>query len=339
MPTDFEIKRERVREILRADYQKEVGHPFTHFYCPILYEDKNIELCFGHIVNQAIPNCSGKSVLQGKDIDGFYGSLLESHFSTAVTAGNPKLDDILFDPKLRKSVPWTVSIGGEPVPHYEPVAGPSTKHPTVQIVGDDGQILKIALKTTDEELVAAGSMQIVAERNYIPESTASLLKSAHLTMFRMFGYRYALGCDGSILAGILRKFYLDNRTKSRKAQTKAAKDYFSQYAGMIIPIGTYDAGLLRGSIEDNRFIRCVGSSGFWFAFGVIVRTDKILHVVLLPPDRAHHMDTYVEFTKTFEKNEFAFQFLDFVPGDNTKETHWTVYRKEYRFQPHLRGVA
>jgi hypothetical protein len=339
MPTDFEVRREKVREILRADYQQEMDRPFSHFFCPILYEDKDAELCFGHIVNEAIPNCSRKTVLQRKDIDGFYGSLVETHFSTVVTAGNPKLDDILFDPKLRKNIPWTVNIGGEAIPHYEPGARPSIAHPTVQIVGEDGQILKIALKITDEELVAAGSMQIVAERNYIPESTACLLKSAHLTMFRMFGYRYALGYDGSMLAGILRKFYLDNRTKSRNEQTEAAKNYFPQHAGMIIPIGTYDPKLLRGSIEDSRFIRCMGSSGSWFAFGVVIRTDEILHVVLLPPDRAEHMDTYFGFIKTFEKKEFMFQFLDFVPGDATSESHWVVYQKEYRFQPELRGVA
>jgi hypothetical protein len=51
------------------------------------------------------------------------------------------------------------------------------------------------------------------------------------------------------------------------------------------------------------------------------------------------MDTYFGFIKIFEKKEFAFQFLDFVPGDATKESHWIVYRKEYRFQPELRGVA
>jgi hypothetical protein len=108
---------------------------------------------------------------------------------------------------------------------------------------------------------------------------------------------------------------------------------------MIIPVGTHDENLLRGTIEDHRFIRCVGSSGSWFALGVVIRTDRILHIVLLPPDDAEHMDTYFDFIKPMEKNEFVFQFLDFLPGDKTRGAHWTLYQKEYFFQPVLRGVA
>ncbi|HJZ11542.1 MAG TPA: hypothetical protein VJ521_05305 [Acidobacteriota bacterium] len=278
-------------------------------------------------------------MLQRKDVDGFYGTLLETHFATIITANKPQLDDILFDPDLRRKIPWAVNIGGKVVSHYEPKDGQTTKHPIIQIGDEHGKILKIALKISDEELTAAGGMQIVAERSYVPESTASLLKSAHLTMFRLFGYSYALGYDGSMLAEILRTFYLTNRARTRQGQADAAKEYFPQHAGMIIPIGTHDENLLRGTIEDRRFIRCVGSSGGWFALGVVIRAGQLLHIVLLPPDRAEHMDTYFGFIKSIEKNEFVFQFMDFIPGDATSGAHWTLYKKEYRFQPELRGVA
>jgi hypothetical protein len=31
--------------ILRSDYQTVVGKPFSHFYCPILFLDEDVDLC------------------------------------------------------------------------------------------------------------------------------------------------------------------------------------------------------------------------------------------------------------------------------------------------------
>ncbi len=332
-------KRERAREWLRKDYERETGQPFQHFFCPVLFTDEEVELCLGHIVCDSIPNSCKSTVLQRKNVDGFYGTLLENHFATVVKANKPSLSDILTNPKLRREIPWTVNVDGKAVPHYEPKAHKSPKHPTVQLRDATGDVLKIALKISDEELIAAGSLQIVVDRSYVPESTASLLKSAHLTMFRIFGYRHIFSPAGIMVSEILRTFYLNNRVRSRREQTEAANAYFPQHAGMIIPIAAYDKNLLRGTIEDRRFIRCVGSSGSWFALGVFVRTGDMLHAVFLPPDDADHMDTYFDFIGSMEKKTFVFQFMDFVPGDKVKGPCWTGYQKEYSFDPALRGVA
>ena len=61
---------------------------------------------------------------------------------------------------------------------------------------------------------------------------------------------------------------------------------------MIIPLGEFNKDSLRGSIEDRRFLVCLGSSGRFYGLGVFVRTNDCMHVVLLPPDDAEHMDTY-----------------------------------------------
>ena len=76
-----EIRKEVER--WKADFAQLGDGPPTHFQCPILLKDEAVELCMGHVVNKAIPNCCRKTVLQRKDIDGFYGSLLERHFATA----------------------------------------------------------------------------------------------------------------------------------------------------------------------------------------------------------------------------------------------------------------
>jgi hypothetical protein len=54
------------------------GNPFKCFYCPILQTDEETELCMGHIVNKSIPNSCRKCVVQRKDVDGFYGVVVEA---------------------------------------------------------------------------------------------------------------------------------------------------------------------------------------------------------------------------------------------------------------------
>jgi hypothetical protein len=58
------------------------GNPFKCFYCPILQTDEETELCMGHIVNKSIPNSCRKCVVQRKDVDGFYGVVVEAAFAS-----------------------------------------------------------------------------------------------------------------------------------------------------------------------------------------------------------------------------------------------------------------
>ncbi|MEX2091849.1 MAG: hypothetical protein WD971_04185 [Pirellulales bacterium] len=272
------------------------GSP-KYFHCPILLTDKNVELCMGHVVNKAIPNCCRKTVLQRKDIDGFYGSLLERHFATAIKAKDIDRSSLIFDREIRRDIPWKVLVAGKEVDAYEPTKHKSPTHPTVEIQDPNGKVLNLVLKLSDRELSTAKSLQVRLERSYVPEVTASLLKSAHLTMFAVFGYRHVYSPAGLMVADILRSFFIDNVGRQRKVQSEAALAYFPKHAGMVIPLGGYDTKILRGSIEDRRFIVCVGSSGRFYALGVFVRTDASMHIVLLPPDEADHMDTYFELIK------------------------------------------
>jgi hypothetical protein len=324
-------------ERFRADYALLGEGPFKHFHCPILLKDEKVELCMGHVVNQSIPNCCRKAVVQRKDIDGFYGSLLERHFATAMRAKQTDVERMIFDPKLRRDIPWKLKVAGQEVDVYEPIKHHSESHPIVQIQSDIGGVLNLALKIAEEQLPDAGSLQILIDRSYVPEATASLLKAAHLTMFSIFGYRHVFSPSGLMVADILRKFYEKNYRQERKEQAEAANVYFQQFAGMVIPLGGYNEGLLRGSIEDHRFIRCIGSSGSWYALGVLIRTDKTMHIVLLPPDDATHMDTYFGLTEDMYKKDFRFQFLDFIPANNGKAAYWKGYQQEFQFEPGLPG--
>lgn len=331
MPNKDSINREVKR--WKADFEELGDGSFEHFYCPILLRDENVELCRGHIVNKAIPNCCRKTVIQRKDIDGFYGSLLESHFATAIKAKQTVAASMIFDAVLRREIPWTIKVDGREIEVYDPTKGKSPSHPTVQIQSGTGSVLNLAMKIAEGELPSAGSLNVIVDRSYVPEATASLLKAAHLTMFEIFGYRHIFCPSGLMVAEILRTFYEENAGRPRKDQASAAKEYFPKHAGMIIPLGGYSKELLRGSIEDRRFIVCVGSSGSWYALGVFVRTDETMHIVLMPPDDARHMDTYFSLIADMYKKEFKFQFLDFSPANENDGAHWTGYRREYEFQP------
>src|SRR5260370_14299015 len=91
--------REQSEEIQRnlavhqADYIHINGSPFQHFFCPILFKDEPTELCMGHIVSQKLSNCCRARVVQRKDVDGFYGEMVEDGFTTLIQARSMTLED------------------------------------------------------------------------------------------------------------------------------------------------------------------------------------------------------------------------------------------------------
>ena len=67
-------------DMLNADYAQIKGQPFSHFFCPILFRDEDVELCKAHVVNQAFPEAPQDWTIQRKDVDNFYVSIFESEF-------------------------------------------------------------------------------------------------------------------------------------------------------------------------------------------------------------------------------------------------------------------
>src|SRR5687768_4156909 len=106
-------KMERVRALLREDYKRATGTSFEHFFCPILWRDERTDLCLGHVVNQAIPNSFRGSVLQRKDVDGFFGQHFESEFTTLIRTRDLRPSDVFRDAELRKQMRPKLRIRGE----------------------------------------------------------------------------------------------------------------------------------------------------------------------------------------------------------------------------------
>src|SRR5439155_26248140 len=132
------------------------GGPFKRFYCPIMrQDDENAELCLGHVINQKIPKSSKKTIVQRKDVDGFYGRLLEPAFITIMRMRNQSRGQNFYDPEIRKKVGLQILVDGEPCEYYEDQGHPVPPHFTKRILrsrefGDINIVLK---KQIDKRVV------------------------------------------------------------------------------------------------------------------------------------------------------------------------------------------
>lgn len=124
---------------LRKDYAAINGSPFESFYCPILQTDEETELCMGHIVNESIPNSSRKRVVQRKDINGFYGAVVEADFATLIQARGKGLLGAVFDTTLSKKVRPKMMLNGEECQYHAYVGDkPGPMQSAVLLANHDG---------------------------------------------------------------------------------------------------------------------------------------------------------------------------------------------------------
>ena len=281
-------------ESLASDYQALTGSRFSHFHCPILLCDEDVELCDGHVIGRKFASSSRKTVIQRADVDSFYGRCFESRLYDFARTRQKGLVEHLNDSNLSRRVPLRVERDGQPLPHY-----PVSKHSNpsdhlVQINDASGNAAKIGLKLGDQDGVSLEGrhLQIVREGSFVTEAIASVLKAAHLTMFSIFGYRHVFSLGGSMLANILGDcFRACNGLKDSDVRERAG-DFFEPHKNIARPLYVYNKELLSGSIDDHTFVVCVGSSGIPYAIGVLVRMADLMSVVFLPSDDARRCEMY-----------------------------------------------
>src|SRR5580704_2185680 len=177
---------------LRSDYQTVVGKPFSHFYCPIVFRDEDVELCQGHIVNRAFPKSGRNWTVQRRDVDNFYGHYFEGDFVDIQYHGGPSLDQIIVDPDLSKKLRPEILLDNKVVRHFV-AHDPVPDHFTEAIVGGPYGEIRLGLKIHPDDAATAISKgcQIAIEKDIRLPALVSLLKAAHLTLFEILGYRYA----------------------------------------------------------------------------------------------------------------------------------------------------
>jgi hypothetical protein len=268
---------------LRSDYEAVVGHSFSHFYCPILYRDEDVELCKAHIINRSFEASSRKWTTQRKDVDNFFGSVFEGDFGAMKHHGGELSEKVLLDPDLSKQLRPKILLGGEEIQHFL-AQGPVPRDFTEVVVAHSDGPVRLGLKIhPDDALAATGKgWEIAVEKDVRLPALASLLKAAHLTLFELLGYRYALSAGGHFLGRtVLGDFFLQHRGFSKAEVLLAAASHFGRFANMMRPVLDPPAEN-EGTITDHDVFLCRCTDETPWAFIVFVRTSDLLHAVVVP---------------------------------------------------------
>jgi hypothetical protein len=296
---DSDIRRKL--EGLRSDYQEVMGISFSHFYCPILFRDEDVDFCRAHIINRAFQDSDRRWTVQRADVDNFYGGSFEGEFTDIQYHGRQPLEQFFVDPDLSRRFRPQILLGEEVVPHFV-ARGPIPDHYTGVLLGGPSGEVRLGLKIEPDLAQSAMNrgFKLAIEKDLRVPALVSLLKAAHLTLFEMLGYRYALSSAGYLLGRtVLGEFFLRNRGRSKPEIIKNAVSHFGEFANMVRPVLSQESGI-RGTISDGLLFVCFCGTQIPWAFIVFVRTGDRIHAVLAP---------------AFDEPNGAAHFVDFLRSD------------------------
>lgn len=268
-------------QTLRSDYQEVTGKPFERFFCPILFRDEDVELCRAHIVNSAFADSCRRWTVQRTDVDSFYGSAFESDFVDLQYRGQHLTDDAIIDPLLSRKLRPKVHIGEEEVEHFI-ANGPVPAHFTeVHVNGPSGPV-RLGLKIHPDDALNTSAWRIAIEKDIRLAALVSTLKSAHLTLFEMLGYRYAMSAGGYFLGrNILGEFFLSNKGRSKGDIIANGMSHFREFANMMRPVLNPPPDL-RGTAADQFVFVCRSDVDAPWGIIVFIKTSHLVHSVLVP---------------------------------------------------------
>lgn len=286
---------------LRSDYTRVYGQPFSHFYCPILFKDEEVELCKAHIINQAFPDSSRAWTAQRKDLDGFYGSNFESDFIDITEFDNPSVTNIFTDKKLSKKFNAKIFVGEREVEHFFSPRGIPQNFPRLIFKGTESSTpLGLKIQPIDVATLENQKWEMEISRDIRISTMVSVIKAAHLTLFEMLGYNYVNRASAEFVGRqILGNFFLQNRGERKHEVLKSANEFFRPYIHMTRPILKTE---FQGTITDKKLLMCMGSSGMPWATILFVKTADVINGVMIP---------------TFGDGDQVATFFDFLKNDNS----------------------
>ncbi|OGD07656.1 hypothetical protein A2899_02840 [Candidatus Amesbacteria bacterium RIFCSPLOWO2_01_FULL_49_25] len=319
---------------LRTDYDQVRGYPFAHFFCPILFRDEDTPLCKAHIVNRSFSDSSRKWTVQRKDVDEFYGSNFEADFSSIQYKESRSLGKTLTDKALYKTFTPKISIDDKPVDYFIARGDIPEQFTPVLFENDDGHSVFLGLKISPEEYqsLVGQKIEIEISKDVRMPSLVSLIKTAHLTLFEMIGYRYAFSAAGHFTGwDILGKFYWQNHNKPKSEILANAQLFFREFTHMARPIQSQSPGI-KGTITDGLLFLCRSTKGFPWAFIVFVKTSQLLHAVIIPIlDQVDNAERFYNFLRN--ENEILEATLCRFNKD-----HWEISKESTRLQWPKSGI-
>ncbi len=284
------IKPDRLNRYLE-DYFAATGEPTNEFVCPItLTRVHKQDLIDGHILNRAIKSASRKTVLQNRDVDNFFGTVVEPSFIEFLNNPISKTVDIV---KRSRHVRVVLSDGSRVKAfHAKSRSGQKAagRYPCAEFL-IDGESIGLFLRAERSELEGGVPVGVEITLNYYPAHwLASMLKSAYLAVFSVLGY---LGVNNALADTIRSAMSNYFRDKGGRLETER---YFSEFSGSckLLGFGEIPTDLEQDyqpisfdSLEDNRFIFHYINDQFLFAISVIFRINGKTLAATIPQTLDH----------------------------------------------------
>ena len=328
MDTEFQQR----LESLRIDYESVTGRSWEHFSCPILYTDEKAELSRGHVINRAFPNSDRSWVPQRADVDNFFGSRFEADFLAIDKKIGRSPIELFADKDLRRLFkPTTLLNGGEVESYpYQP-SNPVPEEFLEATLSAEGHSAREVLKPTPSQRQAArdGRAEIDVDKNVRIHTLVSLLKAAHLTLFHLMGYKYALSRGGCFLGGqLLGELFLKTRQLNPVKTVEIAVEHYRPFHNMVqvvIP-GTTP---FKGTATDRLANAILDGNRVW-AWQVFVRAGHYMHLVMVPT--LGHPDSVTKFRQflsaeesTLECRTVRLNRTQIVMGESSFEMTWPAW--------------
>jgi hypothetical protein len=188
---------------LQADFQRVTGKPCPDFNCPILnaFGVGSRGLMDGHILPQSIQTASRATVIQRADVDNDFGKV------------EAVLCDYLNRPfyevrELYKRARNLTITGSSGIPSKAFFASKNAKppYPQVPLADKHGEIIASPFVKTsmDKQHEYDGPVDVEGELVFsIPALAVSLIKSAHLALFKLLGYEWVFCQSGQYIGMLL----------------------------------------------------------------------------------------------------------------------------------------
>jgi hypothetical protein len=323
-PLDHEVQKKL--SALNADYKVVTGRKAEYFFCPIVYRDDPVDLCKAHIINSSFRDSDHTWTVQRTDVDKRFGSILESDFVKLQHRGKQELIDVLTEPGLAKRLRPKFMLEGKEVSHFV-ADGPVPKVFSRLFVESRSGSARLALKLSPEETLAAlqKDWQVEIRADFRLQAVGSLLKAAHLTLFEIMGYRYALSAGGHFVGHtILGDFFLSTLGATKRQALETAREHFLPFVNLVRPMLSPPNGL-QGTVTDRLLYLCMQGTAPW-AIAVLVRTGETFHAVLIPVfEEAERSARFVRFMDNPVGSSIEVNLARFA-GD-----HWEVSPTPNRF--------
>ncbi len=329
MNTELEHELDR----LCRDFAEVNGDAFSHFYCPILFEDESVPLCKGHVVNQAFRGVSKRWTVQRRDVDSFFGSHFEAEFTSLQELADWKDSGVFSDKKKHRKVRPRIVVDGREVEHFVPTEAVPNAFTAIEIY-DGKKPMVLGLKMNPEEMKESAERDWAVEvaRDIRFPAFVSVVKAAHLTLFALLGYRYALSAAGHFVGwDVLGRFLRASNGHARDAVLKSATEHFREFSGMVRPV-LKASDEIDGTIDTGQLLTCWSGSGYPWAMILYVRTGSALHAAMVPVfDHPDGVKTFVDFQKSSNES---------ITARSTRftEERWEIAKQTTRIEWPKTGV-